>query len=108
MCCFILFWCYTMSCNSYEKSYRKIGFIGAGCYGTAIAQSISDRAGKIALITDSEEIKDAINSSHVSKVLGNAPLSANLSCDMDYSIIKDAVSLFLIIPLKSELPVETT
>ena len=90
-----------MSCNSYEKSYRKIGFIGAGCYGTAIAQSVSTRAEKIALITDSEEIKDAINSSHISKVLGNAPLSANLSCDMDYSIIKDAEIVFITVPVSA-------
>lgn len=99
MCCFILFWCCTMSCNSYAKSYGKIGFIGAGCYGTAIAQSISDRANKIALITDLEEIKSNINSLHISKVLGNAPLNDNLSCDTDYSIIKDAEIVFITVPV---------
>lgn len=88
-----------MSCNSYKKSYGKIGFIGAGCYGTAIAQSISARADKIALITDSEEIKADINDAHVSKVLGNAPLNTNLSCDMDYSAIKDAEIVFITVPV---------
>ena len=58
-----------MRCNSYKRSYGKIGFIGAGCYGTAIAQSISACADKIALITDSEEIKADINNAHISKVL---------------------------------------
>lgn len=94
-----------MSCNSYEKSYKKIGFIGAGCYGTAIAQSISDCAEKIALITDSEEIKDDINSLHISKVLGNTPLSANLSCDMDYSVIKDAEIVFITVPVGAVITV---
>ena len=88
-----------MSCNSYKKSYGKIGFIGAGCYGTAIAQSISACADKIALITDSEEIKADINNAHISKVLGNAPLNANLSCDMDYSTIKDAEIVFITVPV---------
>ena len=88
-----------MSCNSYKKSYGKIGFIGAGCYGTAIAQSVSARADKIALITDSEEIKADINNAHISKVLGNAPLNANLSCDMDYSTIKDAEIVFITVPV---------
>lgn len=88
-----------MSCNSYEKSYKKIGLIGAGCYGTAIAQSISERTDEILLITDSEAIKADINDLHISKVLGNAPLNANISCDMDYSTIKDAEIIFITVPV---------
>ena len=85
-----------MSCYS----YKKIGFIGAGCYGTAIAQSMSVRAEKIMLITDSQTINDDINSRHVSSVLGNAKLSENISCAInDYSAIKDCEVLFITVPV---------
>ena len=85
-----------MSCYS----YKKIGFIGAGCYGTAIAQSMSVRAEKIMLITDSQTINDDINSRHVSSVLGNAKLSENISCAInDYFAIKDCEVLFITVPV---------
>lgn len=85
-------------CSSY---YRKIGFIGAGCYGTAVAQSISLRAKKISLVTNSEDVKNDINLRHVSKVLGDVSLSDNISCDTNYSIVKKAELLFITVPVKS-------
>ncbi|MBR1735330.1 MAG: NAD(P)H-dependent glycerol-3-phosphate dehydrogenase [Alphaproteobacteria bacterium] len=85
-----------MSCNF----YKKIGFIGAGCYGTAIAQSLSSRVDYISLITDSAEIMNNINQKHVNEVLGDTVLSDTLSCFMkDYSAIKDAELIFITVPV---------
>lgn len=81
--------------------YKKIAFVGAGCYGTAIAQSFSKNVGQICLISDSQEIIDSINQDHVSKVLGNAPLNSNISCSGDYSSIKDAELIFITVPVNA-------
>lgn len=90
-----------MSCNSYEK----IGFIGAGCYGTAIAQSLSCRAKSIAMITDIAEVKSDINDKHISKVLGDAPLNSNISCDTNYDSIKDCELIFITVPVNAVITV---
>lgn len=86
-----------MSCCSYD--YKKIGFVGAGCYGTAIAQSISSHAEEIILITDQQSVSEDINSRHINSVLGDTILNKNISCAFnDYSSVEDCELLFITVP----------
>lgn len=86
-------------CSNYPDTFRKIAFVGAGCYGTAIAQSFSSRVSEIIMISDSEAAKESINCEHVSRPLGNAPLSHNIRCDTAYSSIADAEVVFITVPV---------
>lgn len=83
----------------YRSSFKKLAFIGAGCYGTAIAQAFSERVNEIVMISDSKEVKECISKEHVSRSLGNAPLNANISCDTCYDAIKDAEIVFITVPV---------
>lgn len=92
--------CSNSSSNFKSYSFKKIAFIGAGCYGTAVAQAFSERVvDEIVMISDSAEIKESINKEHVSRPLGDAPLSENIVCDTDYNAIKDAEIVFITVPV---------
>lgn len=90
--------CSDSSNSCCPHSFKKIAFVGAGCYGTAIAQSFSERVDEIVMISNSEETKEIINHEHISKLLGNAPLSSRISCATTYSSIKDAEIVFITVP----------
>ncbi|MDR2795004.1 MAG: NAD(P)H-dependent glycerol-3-phosphate dehydrogenase [Holosporaceae bacterium] len=78
--------------NSY---YKKIAIIGAGSYGTAIAQCFSIRSAEILLISDLKSIEESINSRSTSVT---ALLNDNISCSTDFSRIQDAEIIFIAVP----------
>ncbi len=79
--------------------YSKIGIVGAGCYGTAIAQCFSNSVKSVLLLSDKQEITDEINNRHSNSVLGNTLLNANISCSMDFSEMKDCDIIFIAVPV---------
>ncbi|MDR3151653.1 MAG: NAD(P)H-dependent glycerol-3-phosphate dehydrogenase [Holosporaceae bacterium] len=79
--------------------YEKIGVIGAGSYGTALAQCFSRRAEKILLLSDSAEVEKSINCLHSNPlVFQDVPLAENICCTMDFCELADADLLFIVVP----------
>ncbi|MDR2681936.1 MAG: NAD(P)H-dependent glycerol-3-phosphate dehydrogenase [Holosporaceae bacterium] len=78
--------------------YKKIAIIGAGSYGTAIAQCFSVKSGEILLVSDSVSIEESINARSNSV---SACLNGNISCTTDFSRISDADIIFFAIPVSA-------
>lgn len=79
---------------------EKIGIIGAGSWGTAIAASLSRNGHKVMLWSRSCDVCNSINKEHVNKkYLPNhiLPQSVSASSDMK-EVCKDAAMLFLASP----------
>ncbi len=87
------------------SSYKKIGIIGAGCYGTAIAQCISYVIAEVVLLSDSENIANEINNHKISPVFCDILLNNNISCTTDYKNIKDSDLIFIVVPVSSVISV---
>ncbi|MDR2107324.1 MAG: NAD(P)H-dependent glycerol-3-phosphate dehydrogenase [Holosporaceae bacterium] len=80
-------------------SYNKIGIVGAGCYGTAIARCFSSKAKEILLVSDVKIITSLINKFHANiKALCGTALSANVSCTDRFSDICDVDIVFVTVP----------
>lgn len=83
----------------------KIAIIGAGSFGTALAQVIS-KTNSVNLILRNKEIADSINKKKInSKYFPNIKLNANIKAYTDYSVIKDADIVIFTIPSKSVLEI---
>lgn len=80
---------------------RKVGVVGAGCYGTAIAHCFSSVAEKVILLSDIQKICDDINLRHTNILLGDITLRENISCTMSYNDIKDVDILFIATPVSA-------
>ena len=77
----------------------KVGIIGAGALGTAIAQSISKNLEKVYLYARRKEVVDDINiNSYNSDYYPNIKLNKNIICVGDLSFFHDADCLILTIP----------
>jgi glycerol-3-phosphate dehydrogenase (NAD(P)+) len=62
-------------------SFKKVGIIGAGSYGTAIAQCFGRRAEKVLLISDNHETSFCINKLHMNpNFIPGILLSENIFC----------------------------
>lgn len=83
------------------SSYRKIAIVGAGCYGTAIAQCLSKKVNDVILLSDTADICDSINKKHAHPMLDNAVLRENISCTLDYHDILDAELIFIAVPVSA-------
>jgi len=81
--------------------YKKVGIVGAGAYGTAIAQCFSIRAEEILLVSDQKEISEEINNKHTNKALGNIKLHSNISCTIDFSQMTDQDIIFISTPVSA-------
>jgi len=88
-----------------SNDYKKIGIIGAGCYGTAIAQCFSSKTDRVLLITNAEEIEIDINHHHTNRLLEQADLNLNISCSRNISDIEDCDVLFVAVPSNAVLDV---
>ncbi|MDR3179661.1 MAG: NAD(P)H-dependent glycerol-3-phosphate dehydrogenase [Holosporaceae bacterium] len=78
--------------------YKKIAIIGAGSYGTAIAQCFSARSPEILLISDLKSLEESINFRNTS---ATALLNPNISCSTDFSRAKDADIIFIAVPVSA-------
>jgi glycerol-3-phosphate dehydrogenase (NAD(P)+) len=83
-------------------SLSKIGIIGAGSYGTAIAQCFSRKAKEILLVSDTETITSNINNLHMNlAVLSGVSLNTNISCTNTFSHIKDSDLVVVAVPMSA-------
>lgn len=78
---------------------QKVGIIGGGAWGTAIAQTIS-RAGNDVLIWAREsEVVDSINNKHENEMyLSGVPLLENVKATSSLSAVADTDAIFLVTP----------
>jgi glycerol-3-phosphate dehydrogenase (NAD(P)+) len=85
-------------------SFNKVGVIGAGSYGTALAQCFSKRAKEVLLVSDTKVITSNINTLHMNlKALCGASLNMNISCTDDFSEIRDGDIIFIAVPVSAVL-----
>lgn len=76
----------------------KVGVIGAGAMGTALAQTISENT-DVYLYARREEVCMDINKNHVnSQYFPNVLLNDNIKAISDYNHFKDADIIFLCVP----------
>ncbi|MDR2724349.1 MAG: NAD(P)H-dependent glycerol-3-phosphate dehydrogenase [Holosporaceae bacterium] len=85
---------------------EKIGIIGAGCYGTAIAQCFSRRAKEILLISRSKTVASAINELHMNpQAFPEITLAPNIICSDVFFRIQDCNVIFFALPVAAVLAV---
>ncbi|MDR0632502.1 MAG: NAD(P)H-dependent glycerol-3-phosphate dehydrogenase [Holosporaceae bacterium] len=78
---------------------KKIGIVGAGNYGTAIAQCFSEKAEEVFLISEEETTSTDINQSHANpQYLPGIRLNDNISCSSTFSQIQNCDIIFLAVP----------
>jgi glycerol-3-phosphate dehydrogenase (NAD(P)+) len=83
-------------------SLKKVGIVGAGCYGTAIAQCFSKKANEILLVSNLKAIASPINK--LSMNLGALPgvsLSSNIVCTDIFPQIRGCYVIFLALPVSA-------
>jgi len=82
--------------------FSKVGIIGAGCYGTALAQCFSKKASSVLLVSDIEAVTSCINELHMNiKYLPGISLSANVSCTNTFSDVKNSDIIFMAVPMNA-------
>ena len=77
----------------------KVGIIGAGSLGTAIAQTVAQNAGEVILQLRRQSLADSINDTGFnSEYYPNTKLMDNIRATTDYNDLKDCGIIFLSIP----------
>ena len=78
---------------------RKIGIVGGGCYGTALAECFSRVSEKVVVVEKNSQIVDSVNQNHENSVsLPGVVLSENIVYTDDESNFDDAEVIFLAVP----------
>jgi glycerol-3-phosphate dehydrogenase (NAD(P)+) len=81
-------------------SFEKVGIIGAGSYGTAIAQCFSRRAKEVLLICDNETTPFLINNLHMNPdFIPGLLLNDNIFCTDIFSQIRNCEIIFVVVPV---------
>jgi glycerol-3-phosphate dehydrogenase (NAD(P)+) len=87
-------------------SFDRIGIIGAGSYGTALAQCFSKKVKHVLLVSDTEIITSNINDLHMNlTVLSGVSLGMNVSCTNTFSHIENSDLLAIAVPMSAVLSV---
>lgn len=82
------------------RVFRKIGIVGAGSYGTAIAQCFSRQADFVTLISQSENVAQSINLAHENtKSVPGITLNSNIQCSTNFSILEGYDVIFIVVPV---------
>ena len=80
-------------------SFKRIGIIGAGNYGTALAQCFSRKAEQVFLLSDSEAVASTIEEVRMNpKFLPGVLLNSNISCTCEFSKIWNCGVIFTAAP----------
>ena len=78
---------------------EKVGVIGAGALGTALAQTISQNVNEVYLHLRREELKDSINSTRYNtEYYPNVELKDNIIATCDLNYLSDCSIIFLAVP----------
>ena len=77
----------------------KVGIIGAGSLGTALAQIVAQNVDEVLLVSRRDELAETINSTHInSEYYPNVKLEENIIATVDYNDLKDCGIIFLSVP----------
>ena len=78
---------------------EKVGVLGAGSLGTALAQTISENVAEVYLHLRREELKDSINETRYNgEYYPNTKLNDNIVATTDLNDLKECEIIFLAIP----------
>lgn len=78
---------------------EKVGVMGAGSLGTALAQTISENVDKVYLHLRKKELKDLINETRYNtEYYPNTKLKDNIIATTDFNDLKECSVIFLAIP----------
>ena len=77
----------------------KVGVIGAGSLGTALAQITAQNVDEVMLILRKENLAESINNNHINyEYYPNSKLMENIEASTDFNDLKDCKVIFLAIP----------
>ena len=80
-------------------NFNKIGIIGGGCFGTALANCFSTVSQNVRIIEKNQRISEYINMKHENSIsLPGIPLSQNITCSSSFSDIYDAEVIIVSVP----------
>lgn len=86
--------------------FHNIGFWGAGCYGTALAQCFSSVVDSIIMVSDTKSVVEDINQNHCNaKYIPDVILSSNIIATLDSEMISNVDCLFITVPASAVLKV---
>ncbi len=78
---------------------KKIGIIGGGCYGTALAECFSRVSNEVLVVEKNPQIIDSVNRNHENSVsLPGISLGKNIVYTSDENELNDAEIIFLAVP----------
>lgn len=78
---------------------NKVGIIGAGSLGTALAQTIAQNVGEVWLHLRRDDLADSINENHINvEYYPNTKLMDNIHATTDLTALSDCAIIFLAIP----------
>ncbi|MDR1561220.1 MAG: NAD(P)H-dependent glycerol-3-phosphate dehydrogenase [Holosporaceae bacterium] len=78
--------------------FNKIGIIGAGAYGVAIAQCFSSKIRQIMLIGNADSSLSSVNQIFAALTDSKSQLNENICCTDNFSTIKDCDLIFIATP----------
>lgn len=82
------------------KVFRKIGIVGAGRYGTALAQCFSVSSDPVTLISISENLAHSINQLRMHYgALPGIKLNSSIACRTEFTALKDCDVIFIAVPV---------
>lgn len=89
-----------------QRAKMEIGLIGAGCYGTALAQSFCQHDIDVVLISNEKKIADEINMQHTHvKALPGVSLCRKIRCSTQYGDLADVDVIFVTVPAAAAVSV---
>ncbi|MDR2781320.1 MAG: NAD(P)H-dependent glycerol-3-phosphate dehydrogenase [Holosporaceae bacterium] len=81
-------------------SFNKVGIIGAGSYGTAVAQCFSSMVKEVLLVSDNADVTLAVNKSHMNpKFIPEVLLDEKISCTNVFSDVCNSDIIFIAVPV---------
>ncbi len=82
-----------------ESNLEKIGIVGGGCYGTALAQCFSRVVKEVCVVESNSEIVSFVNSSRMNNIsLPNIHLNDNISYTQNEADLNDSEVIFIVVP----------
>ncbi len=88
--------------------FKKVGVIGAGAWGSALAQILAIADCKVSLFTRTKSHADEINNSHKNKkFLGEQILNKKITAHYDRNELKNADLILLVVPAQASREVLT-
>lgn len=78
---------------------KKVGIIGGGCYGTALAECFSRVIENVVVVERNSAIVQSVNQNHVNSIsLPSTPLNQNITYTEDINDLRDVEIIFIVVP----------